>query len=354
MRVLHLIPTLGGGGAERQIVYLAQGLRARGCDVHVGFEQGGANLPRLLESGATVHRIRAAGNYDPLLVPRIVGLIRRVQPQIVQTWLTQMDVVGGIAARLTGTPWVVSERSTAGVYGRDLRHALRRSIGGLADAIVANSGGGLEFWLHVSAAKRIVPNALALQEIDASLSDAADRGGGKVILFVGRLEQVKNLPNLIEALAMVLRDRDAMVLFCGTGALEAEVRTWIEAHGLSHRIHLLGFSELVWALMKRADVLVSVSWFEGHPNVVLEAAACRCPLVLSDIPAHREIFDEGAALLVAPANPAAIASAIIRVLDDPSAAAVRARRAREIVEPLSIDAQAAEYIQIYERLVGTR
>jgi glycosyltransferase involved in cell wall biosynthesis len=352
VRVLHLIPTLGGGGAERQIGYLAQGLQARGCDVHVGFEHAGANLPRLLESGATVHRIRAAGNYDPLLVPRIVGLIRRVQPQVVQTWLTQMDVVGGIAARLTGTPWVLSERSTAAVYPRDLRHALRRSIGGLADAIVANSAGGLEYWPHVSAVKRIIPNALALQEIDAAPSDTVDGGEGKVILFVGRLDQEKNLPHLVDALAMVLRDRDAGVLFCGTGALEGDIRTRIEGHGLSQRIRLLGFSDRVWGLMKRADVLVSVSWLEGHPNVVLEAAACRCPLVLSDIPAHREIFDENAAVLVAPADPAAIASAIVRVLDDPTAAAVRARRAREIVEPLSVDSQAAAYLQIYERLDG--
>ncbi len=354
MRILHLIPSLGGGGAERQVVYLARGLRFLGCDVHVGILREGPNLTPLLESGASVHRLRASSNYDPLLLPRVVGLIRRVQPDIVQTWLTQMDVVGGIAARITGTPWVVSERSTGAVYPRDVRHALRRAIGGLADAIVANSRGGLEFWQQVLASKSIVPNALALQEIDASPRGGADRGSGKVILFAGRFEQEKNLPNLIDALALVLGERDALALFCGTGALEAEVRARVQSHGLGDRIHFLGFTDTLWSLMKRADVMVAVSWFEGHPNVVLEAAACGCPLVLSDIPAHSEIFDAGAAEIVPPADPRAISSAIVRVLDDPRAALARARRARGIIERLSIDSAAAAYLHVYERLVGAR
>ena len=350
MRVLHLIPTLGGGGAERQITYLARGLRDRGCDVHVAIVRDGPNLSPLLDAGATVHRIRIASNYDPFLVPRIIGLIRRVKPDVVQTWLPQMDVAGGIAARLTGTPWVLSERTTAGVYPHDLRHATRLTIGGLADAIVANSAGGLGFWRHVdSSAKSIVPNALALPEIDSAPREVVAEGG-KVILFVGRLEQEKNLTNLIDALAMVMRDRDARAVFCGDGSLEAEIRAQIAARGITDRVHLIGFTDRVWSVMKGADVLVAVSWFEGHPNVVIEAAACRVPLVLSDIPAHRDIFTTDAANIVAPGDAHAIAAAIVRTLDDPVAACARATRARAIVEPLSIDAAAAEYLRVYERV----
>ena len=112
MRILHLIPTLHGGGAERQLVYLAAGLRALGCDVHVGLQQGGTNLARLEAAQATVHQLNTRGNYDPRILPAIVRLIRRVRPDVVQTWLMQMDVAGGAAALLTGTPWIVSERSS--------------------------------------------------------------------------------------------------------------------------------------------------------------------------------------------------------------------------------------------------
>src|SRR5687768_14057109 len=116
MRVLHLIPSLGGGGAERQIAYLARGLSERGGDVHVGILRGGANLERLESTGATVHWIRSSGNYDPFLLPRTVSLIRRVRPDVVQTWLTQMDVVGGLAALIVGKRWIVSERSSGEHY----------------------------------------------------------------------------------------------------------------------------------------------------------------------------------------------------------------------------------------------
>jgi glycosyltransferase involved in cell wall biosynthesis len=353
MRLLHLIPTLGGGGAERQITYLARGLRERGCDVHVGLVREGPNLPRLIDAGATVHRIKIASNYDPLLVPRIVGLIRRVKPDVVQTWLPQMDVAGGFAARLTGTPWVLSERTTAGVYPHNARHALRLMIGGLADAIVANSAGGLGFWPHVDAnAKTIVPNALALSEIDAAPRE--ESGAGQTILIVGRLEQEKNLTNLVDALAIVMRERDVRAVFCGDGTLESDVRAQIAERGIGDRVQLTGFTDRVWSAMKAADVLVSVSWFEGHPNVVLEAAACGLPLVLSDIPAHRGIFDAAAAEIVAPADPNAIAAAILRTLENPAAARERAARARTFVEPLSIESAASGYLRVYERLTAFR
>lgn len=351
LRVLHLVPTLGGGGAERQLTYLARGLRDLGCDVHVGIVKDGPNLPRLLDAGATVHRLRVLTNYDPLLVARIVRLIRRVRPDVVQTWLPQMDVAGGIAARLTGTPWVLSERARA--YSRDARHLVRYALGGLADAVVANSRGGLESWPHVHTIKTIVPNALPLQEIDATPPAHAERAPGGLILFAGRFEPQKNLPNLVDALAIVLREREAVALLCGAGPQEAEIRARIDSYGLAGRVQLLGFTDALWSLMKGADVFVSTTWFEGQPNVVLEAAACGCPLVLSDIPAHRDVFGNDDALFVPPSDAQAIAAAIAETLNDPAAAAARARRARDCVRTLSIESSATGYLRVYQTLAGT-
>jgi glycosyltransferase involved in cell wall biosynthesis len=319
--------------------------------VHVGIVREGPNLPRLLDAGATVHRLHVATNYDPLLVARIVRLIRNVRPDVVQTWLPQMDVAGGIAARLTGTPWVLSERARA--YSRDVRHLVRSALGGLADAVVANSRGGLESWPRVHTIKTIVPNALPLEELDAIPASDAARAAGGVILFAGRFEPQKNLPNLVDALAIVLRGREAVALLCGAGPQEAEIRARIDSHGLADRVRLLGFTDALWSLMKGADVFVSTTWFEGQPNVVLEAAACGCPLVLSDIPAHRDVFGNDAALFVPPSDAQAIAAAISDTLNDRAAAAARARRARECVRTLSIESSATGYLQVYQTLAGT-
>lgn len=348
MRVLHLIPSLAGGGAERQIAYLARGLSERGADVHVGILRGGLNLERLQQTGATVHFISSSGNYDPLIVPRIVSLIRRVRPDVVQTWLTQMDVLGGLAALITGTRWIVAERASGVHYPRDARHGMRRVIGRFADAIVANSNGGLTFWTRTRAAKFVVPNAVSVAEIDAVPREEFDAGEAKVILFAGRLDDQKNLPNLIDALAEAMRERDLFALLCGVGPLETAVRAHIESCGLSPRVRIVGYTDRLWGLMKRADVLVAVSWYEGHPNVVLEAAAAGCPLVLSSIAAYRDVFDEQSAAYASPSDASDIATAIKRVLDDPAAARERAHRARDTVAAFSIPAAAEAYLRIYD------
>ena len=352
MRILHLIPSLGGGGAERQLGILAAGLRDLGCEVHVGVVSEGPNLARLEAAGAHLHRIPARGNYDPLLLLRIVQLILKVRPDVVQTWLTQMDVAGGLAALLTRRPWIVSERTHKIYYPRDAKHGLRRQLGRFANAVVANSPGGAEYWDGVRVEKVIISNALPLGEIAAAPRDESDFGAAEVLLFVGRFDPAKNLDNIVDALAQVVRERDAVALLCGEGPFESDLRARIARAGVPGRIRLLGFTDRVWSLMKRADVLIAASWFEGHPNVVMEAAACGCPLVLSDIPAHRQCFGEDAALFASPADPAGLAAAIRQTLEDRAAASARAGRARSVALGCSVESAAASYLRIYEKVTA--
>ncbi len=350
LRVLHLIPSLGGGGAERQITYLARGLAEIGVDVHVGFLREGSNFDRLAASGATMHRIASRGNYDALLVARVMRLIRNVKPQLVQTWLTQMDVLGGAAATLTRTPWLLSERSSPPAYPRPLKHRVRERIGAFAHGIVANSPPGLDVWTRARGAKFIVPNAIAFDEIAAAACDESlAPPDAQVVLFAGRLDREKNIPTLIAALAQVTEARNAVAILCGEGPQESETRALIAGR---ERIRMHGFTPRLWNLMKRADALVAVSIFEGNPNVVIEAAAAGLPAVVSDIPAHRAFLGDDATLFVPPGDSNAIAGAILRTLDDRAAALARAANARRAVERWSIEHAAAEYARVYRQILG--
>lgn len=348
MRILYLIPTLGGGGAERQIGYLAGALRNQGWDVHIGIVRGGVNLARV-EAGATVHRLRTLGKL-PLGIGR---LIRSLRPEIVQTWFPQMDIVGGLAAIGTRTPWIVSERISRDYYPRDMKHRLRRFIGSRAAAVIANSHAGARYWEGSCVKRFVVSNALVRDEIDAAQRDESDFGAAQVILFVGRFDPIKNLPGLIDAVAKVARERDVVALICGEGNLEDDVRARIVASGYQDRIRLLGFTDRVWSLMKRADVLVAPSWIEGHPNVPMEAAAAGCPLVISDIAGHREHFSDEAALFAEPGDTDAMARAILRALDDRPAAMVRADVAQSVAAEWTVERAVAEHIRIYDSVHGT-
>jgi glycosyltransferase involved in cell wall biosynthesis len=146
-----------------------------------------------------------------------------------------------------------------------------------------------------------------------------------LVLFASRLEPQKNINTLLQALKIVLSRGDTQALCCGEGSQRAQIDEWIEAQAMSDRVRVTGYVPQLWSVMKRADVFVSPSLFEGSPNVVLEAMACGVPLVVSDIPEHRELLDETAAVLVPPTSAERLAEAVETVLRDRGAAAARAR-----------------------------
>jgi glycosyltransferase involved in cell wall biosynthesis len=351
-RVLHLITSAGGGGAERQLSYLATGQRELGLDVHIGILLGGVNLQRMEASGATLHWISSGGNYDPFLVLRAARLIRRLRPSVVQTWLHRMDVIGGAAALLTRTPWIAAERSSGSHYPTDTRLRVRRIVGKHASAVIANSPGGLDFWRFFTGPTFVIPNAVPLAEIEAA-DVSEELPTSRLILFVGRLDEEKNLHTVVNALAPVIAaTTDVVALFCGSGPLDEQLQKMIDVRGCNGRIRLCGFRGDIWRLMKRAAVFVSASWYEGHPNAVIEAAAAGCPLVLSDIPAHRAFLDESMALFAAPTEAGDFSSMIRTVLTDRDGALGRAASAKRRVAEWSIPRVSREYVRIYEQVLS--
>jgi glycosyltransferase involved in cell wall biosynthesis len=347
---------LVGGGAERQLALLAPELSSHGVEVHVGFLHGGVNLDLLQRSRVALHRIDSFGNMDPSIVFRLLALIRACRPHVVQTWLTQMDVLGGLAAKICGVPLILSERASAQAYSSAWRDRLRIWIGRRATAIVANSSVGLDYWRAQGSEGRLfmVRNGLPLDRIrEAVPSDPKSLGlptNARVVLFAGRLVgPQKNIPLLLEALDEVLsEEEDVVALLFGDGPLRAQIEERIHCSRNSRRIRLLGFADDLWRWMRRADILVSVSRFEGTPNVVLEAMAIGCPVVVSDIPEHREILDETTARFCSVDAASDIAAAILKTLNAPSAARERADLARKRVAEWSVAESARRYLDIYK------
>ena len=332
-RILHMIPGLTGGGAERQLTLLAAMQVRRGHEVHIALLRP-EHSEALAGAGVHIHTLQPAGHYDPRLVLELRTLIRRIHPDIAQTWLVLFDVLGGSAALLTKTPWVLSERSQVEAYPPSWKHRLRASLARKADAVVANSAGGVRYWLAQDIAPRRafeIPNAVDIDAIEAA-TDAelpAHFVGRPLILFVGRLAAEKNPLVMIDALVAAMRDTDAVALLCGTGPFEAEMRERIDANQLHDRIVLAGARADVFGLLKRAQLCLAVSVFEGSPNVALESMAAGCPLVVSDIAGYRQLLDERSALFVPVNSVTEIARAIRDVLLNSADAAKRAARARE-------------------------
>lgn len=353
MRILHCIPTLAGGGAERQLALLGPELVAAGHDVHVVLLHGGTHLQTLDRGGVKIHMLPSRGPHDPRSTVSIARLIRRLRPDVVQTWLVQMDVWGGLAAMFCRVPWVLSERSSAAAYPRSTKIAIRRWLGRYAAAIVANSRGGLDYWKRSGngALRTVIANALDFGLLEAARPCVELPADARLILYVGRLSEEKNLETIFPAVVPVLAERpDTYFAICGEGPLEAQVRALAAGSGAGDRILINGFVPEIWNWMRRADVLISLSRFEGNPNAVVEALALGCPVVLSDIAAHRELADERSAMLVDGSSAPEAERALRATLDDRAAALVRAEEGRRSVAGRSIRAVAEQYVGIYEKV----
>jgi glycosyltransferase involved in cell wall biosynthesis len=349
------------GGAQQQLTYLAAEQKRLGRDVHVAFLHDGPKRALLEATGVTIHRLTAKGNHDPFLFARVCALVERQRPDVVQTWLLQMDTLGGAAARWKGVSWVLSERGSTQAYPRNLKMSLRAFAARRADAIVSNSQAGDRYWasrVGPSVVRRVIRNGVPFGAIQAA-PVLSDEGGGlrpaqRMILYVGRFSPEKNLENLIPALGLAAARNAVRAYLCGDGTHEAEARSLVARLGLEESVRFIGYVDDVWSWMKRADVFVSVSHYEGHPNTVLEAAVCGCPLVLSDIPEHREVLKDSEAVFVERTSPMAIADAIEKVLRNPVEAKSRVEAAGAAVASLSVEAMARSYDEVYREVLKRR
>jgi glycosyltransferase involved in cell wall biosynthesis len=351
-RVLHCIASMGGGGAERQLSYLARGLMRRGWDVHVALTTGGPNLNALESSGAVIHSLPV---HAGLLLPKLTTLMWRLRPDIVQTWLPKMDIIGGIAARLAGLPCVLSERNSRASYPFPTRNRVRAFLGARSDAIVTNSQTGIEYWRgRVRNERQLhhIPNTVPADEVaaapEADYSGIALSPDHLLVLYAGRLDEQKNVVTLAQAFERVVASSPrVLAMICGEGPLRERLIDFANRSPYSKRILVRGYVNALWSWMKRADVFVSVSLYEGRPNTVLEAMASGCPLVVSDIPEHREILDGQTAVFVPPESPDEIAAGVSGVLANRGAAVLRAAGARTAVQQWSIEEIAMRYESVY-------
>lgn len=338
MRILMLIPTLTGAGAERQLAYLSEELIVRGHDVLVGsMFAGSGDWPAIVP---TV-RFAECGRWSPRLVRDIVRLIRSWKPDLVQTCNLRMDVAGGLASMLTGVPFVLREANSRPAYA-DVRSKIHSLVGRRAAAVVANSSGGAALWKRNRTF--VIPNAVPSEQIRRA--EPIPRGNEAVVVYVGRLEPQKNVDIVIRACSALMAERDMILYICGEGPERERLELLTQKLGTADRIRFTGFVRNAWSYQRAADVAVLLSEFEGHPNVVSECLAAGTPMVLSDIPTHRELA-AGDALFVPPGDVAAAIDAIRDVLVHREAALARSQSVLRQAHAWSVAQMTDAYENVY-------
>lgn len=206
---------------------------------------------------------------------------------------------------------------------------------------------------------RVVQNGVDISRIDRVIASLARKQSGPfTVVSVGRLESVKDPQTLLAAFAAV-GGSDSRLVFVGDGELRIELEKAIASAGLGERVTLAGVVERdeVFEHFMAADVFMSTSRGEGLPLAVMEAMACSVPVILSDIPPHREFgADSGIVPLVAPGNVTGFSDELARVRDmTQSERAEVGGLGRELVASrFGLEQMSIGYESLYDEIAGER
>jgi glycosyltransferase involved in cell wall biosynthesis len=177
----------------------------------------------------------------------------------------------------------------------------------------------------------------------------------RVVASVGQLIQAKGFDHLVAAAALLKHRPDTTFLIAGDGERRAALADQIARLGMVERVRLLGKRDDVQEILGAADVFVCPSvWDEALGYVILEAMSVGLPAVASEVGGIPEVVADGeTGLLVPPRDPAALAQAIARLLDDPAARERMGRAGRRAVhEHFSLDSAIERTLALYHELAG--
>lgn len=332
-KVALFVPELFGGGAERVMVNIANGLGERGWPVDLILAAARGPYLELVSPKVRIVDLDTGG--VARAVPKLARYLRAERPAALLATLSYANVAAVVARLLarTRTPTFLREPSTPSQIDRDtldLRSRLAELLKGaayrLADGVVAVSQGAAEDIKRFLSVPAERVHTLYNPVVDGKITEAAKapvdepwfaEGEPPVVLGVGRLGPEKDFATLLRAIANVRRERDVRLIILGEGAERASLTALADELGITDDVKLPGFVDNPFSYMARASLYVLSSVREGLPGALIQAMACGTPVVATDCPSGpAEVLERGQyGELVPMRDPTALAAAIVRSLD---------------------------------------
>lgn len=375
--VFHLDGERGLRGGERQLLYLACALRARGHRSVVVCRSSaplGAQAKRL---GLEVLPAAFAMEWDPVSALALARACRRARRPILHAHTAHAASISALAGQLAGIPQVVHRRvdfALAGGLSRRFKYDPAQRVVAVSEAIRGVLiGSGID-----SRKIEVVPDGLptdaeecgwvGMEERHFAPATATEKERLRRELaeefnippqatWIGNLAALvphKDHDTLIAAaLIVLLKHPDAVFLIAGEGPEQPRLLSQIKRMGLLGRVLLLGQRPDAAALLKALDLFVLSSWGEGMGSVLLEAAACGLPLAATNAGGISELVaDKSTGLLCAVRDPEALAANILRLLDEPSLARGLSEEGRRRLPRFGLRRMAESMEKVYERIAA--
>jgi glycosyltransferase involved in cell wall biosynthesis len=336
VKITFLARALSYGGAETQLVALAQGLHQVGHSVQVVvFYPDGPLEAELHKAGVAVKSLCKGGRWDVLrFLSRLIYAIHQQKPDVLHGYLVLPNILTillKMASPRTCMVWGIrASKKDLSRYDWLTRFLDRveRKLSRFADLIIVNSYAGLEHAVAQGFPKRrmlVIPNGIDTErfrpdaEVGRQMREQWDLGDHiKVVGLLGRLHPIKDHPTFIRAAAHLIEKRADVRFICvgdGPASYRQELIRLCEELNVSGYFIFAGALGNMPAVYNAMDIVVSSSYGEGFSNVIGEAMACSVPCVVTEVGDSAWIVGENGHV-VPPKNPKALKIAIERLLDD--------------------------------------
>lgn len=360
MKILLVVTGLGMGGAENQVINLAEALAIKGHKVTLAYLlEPALVLPR---SGQV--QVVWLGGAKSILgmakaLVRLSKLVTRSEPDVVHSHMFHANILSRLAGMVGKIRRLVCT-AHSNVEGGALRMLLYRLTDSLADEFTNVSQAAVESFVRLKAApagrmlvthngidtQRFSFNSVARQQLRDELGIQDNR----VFIAIGRFHEAKDYPNLLNAFSIFnRRQSDSHLLIVGEGELRPEIKQQIKVLGLQSRVSLLGIRKDVPELLSAADVFVLSSAWEGFGLVVAEAMATERIVIATNSGGVKEVLGNNG-FLVAPRDSIMLAESMRKaIMLSESEAREYGKKSRQyILENFGLDRVVERWLEIYK------
>lgn len=354
LHVVHIIPTLAFGGAERVVVDLANNIDQKKFKTSIILFFDDQPLRQMITADVDVHVVSKKGKISVALIAALKKKLSELKPDIVHTHLFGSDVWGRIAASQLGIPVITTEHNINASEGA-LKQVIKKLLRNATKAYVAPSHAIADDmsvrYLIPKERVTVIYNGIDSQKFSQKTLPPSFQDPLRC-LIVGRLVKQKGHTAAIAALAQ-LHDISWTLTIVGNGEEKSRIEKCIRAYELEDRIMILPATTDIASVYKTHDVVLVPSLWEGLGLVVMEAMAAGRLVVASHTGGISELIEQQKTGVLVPAGESLLLADTLRwVYNHKPVCKEIAKRAKKYAEQnFDLSVMVKEYERLYNTLV---